>query len=307
MNRSIRLLAAALATSALVAVGADARADDTKKECAAAYESTQSAREQGKLIDARKQAVACSASACSPYVVKDCTQWLSELDGILPTVVFTATDPAGAETGAVRVTVDGQLLVEKLDGRAVPLDPGEHAIRYEMAGAAAVEQKVLIRQGEKNRLVAVSFKKAAAAGPATAAKPPSTAPSASGPEVAPVSFWNGYRIGALAAGVVGLAGVGVGAGFGAMTFSTWNDALTHCTSGDPNRCDGEGLALGKDATTSATVSTAGFVVGGVGLAAGVLLWILAPKSGPSAPSKTGVRVTPVIDQHHLGTMLEGSF
>jgi len=46
-----------------------------------------------------------------------------------------AEDTTGADTLAVRVTIDGQLLAETLDGKAVPIDPGEHVVRFELAGA----------------------------------------------------------------------------------------------------------------------------------------------------------------------------
>ena len=302
MKRSIRQMIVTLSACSVLAVCAEVRAD-SKQECAAAYEKTQSSRDEGKLIDARKQAVACSASTCSGYVIKDCIQWLAEIDVMLPTVVFTAVDAAGAETTAVRVTVDGHVAAEKLDGKAVPMDPGEHRVRFEM-GAEATEQKVLIRQGEKNRMLAASFKKAppvvATAAPVLPAAAPVT-PTAAG------TFWDGYRIGAMAAGVVGLAGIGVGAGFGVRTFSQWDQALDGCKNRDPRNCTGQGIALGKDAGTSATISDIGFIVGGVGLAAGTLLLILAPKSGPAEKGKSGVRVTPVVGLQGLGTVVEGSF
>lgn len=131
----------ALAASlGILAASAAARAD-VKQECVAAYEKTQTLRDQGKLLDARKQAVVCSAPACPSQAIKDCVQWLAAIDASLPTVVLMALDPAGAETLDVRVTVDGQALAAKLDGKAVALDPGQHVLRFEMAGAEAVEQK----------------------------------------------------------------------------------------------------------------------------------------------------------------------
>ena len=138
---------------------ADAHAD-SKQECAAAYEKTQSLRERGKLLDARQQAIACSASTCSVYVVRDCTQWLAEIDASMPTVVFTVENATGPDPSAVRVTVDGQTVAQTLDGKPVLLDPGEHVVRFEMTGVEAVEQKVTIQGGEKNRKLSASFKKA---------------------------------------------------------------------------------------------------------------------------------------------------
>lgn len=292
MKNSMLMLTAGLSAFSLLAVCADVQANP-KRECAMAYENTQSFREHGKLIDARKQAVACSASTCSEYVINDCMQWLAEIDAILPTVVFMAVDAAGAETAAVRVSVDGELLVEKLDGKAVTVDPGEHTVRYEMAGIEALEQKVLIRQAEKNRIVAASFRKE------PAVLPRNTPPAG--------SFLNGYRIGAIAAGVVGLAGIGVGGGFGAVTYSKWGEALSYCMNRDPRYCKEEGITLGNEARASASVSDVSFIVGGVGVGASVLLWILAAKSMPAAKGESGVRVTPVVGQSGLGTVIEGSF
>jgi len=48
-------------------------------------------------------------------------------------------------------------------------------VRFEMAGAAPIEQKVLIRQGEKNRRLSASFKKAP---PLAVPVPPPVAPPA---------------------------------------------------------------------------------------------------------------------------------
>lgn len=164
MKSKPRALVATAALFGLFTAADEARAD-SKQECAAAYEKTQALREGGHLRDARIQAALCSASTCSVYVTKDCIQWLTEIDALLPTVIFTTEEGAGINILAVRVMVDGQPVAAKLDGEAMSLDPGEHVVRFEMDGAEAVEQKVVILQGEKKRKLAVSFKKAPPAKP----------------------------------------------------------------------------------------------------------------------------------------------
>lgn len=237
MKSETRALVSAAALFGLFTVGVDARAD-SKKECAAAYDRTQSLRESGQLRDARKQALACSASTCSAYVSKDCLQWLAEIDASLPTVVFVATDGAGADTPAVRVMVDGQTVTERLDGKAVPVDPGEHEVRFEAAGADAIEQKVMIREGEKNRTLAVSFKKAPPS-PAPAlspARPPPEALAARGPDAAPKpASGGGVPVWAWISGGVGVVALGVGAGFGVSAVRAQSELVTRC-GGDPTRC-----------------------------------------------------------------------
>jgi hypothetical protein len=238
----------ALVTTAVVfgflTAGADARAD-SKQECAAAYVKTQSLRDNGQLRDARKQAITCSASTCSAYVIKDCTRWLAEIDASLPTVVFTASNAAGAETLAVRVTVDGQPVIEQLDGKAVTLDPGERLVRFEMIGAEAVEQKVIIQQGEKNRKLTVSFPKTAPSLPLVLppTAPPPRALAASKPvdvprpvdTPKPVSRSGGVPLWAWISGGAGVVALGVGAGFGVSALEAQSELNTKC-GGDATHC-----------------------------------------------------------------------
>jgi hypothetical protein len=66
-------------------------------------------------------------------------------------------DRAGRETGAVRVRIDGELLLERVGGEAVPVDPGEHTFRFETAGEPSIDRRIIVRQGEKNRRVAIRF------------------------------------------------------------------------------------------------------------------------------------------------------
>jgi hypothetical protein len=225
MKRSLRQLTATLSAFSLFAAGTEAWAD-SKQACAAAYETTQTSRAQGKLVAARKQALACSAATCSAYVIKDCARWLAEIDAMLPTVVFTAVDATGANTAAVRVTVDFDVLAEQLDGKAVPIDPGEHVVRFDMEGAPAIEENVLIREGEKNRTLAASFKKASPVVPPSAPLPPALA---SAPDSGGVPTW------AWLSGAGGLVLLGVGAGFGVSALDAHGSLTAKC-GGNPALC-----------------------------------------------------------------------
>jgi hypothetical protein len=55
----------------------------------------------------------------------------------------------------VKVLVDGEVVTEKLDGRAIEVDPGEHVLRLEPDGEAPMEQTVLIREAERERSIVV--------------------------------------------------------------------------------------------------------------------------------------------------------
>lgn len=155
--------------------------DDDKQRCASAYEETQVLRKQGKLLDARERAVACSQAVCSAYVVRECTQFARDIEQSLPTVVFVVTDEKGADTTAARVMLDSKPVGLLLDGKAVELDPGEHSFHFEL-GARSIEQKAVVREGERNRIVRVSFAPSAAVQPVP---PPSPVGAPTAPPPAP--------------------------------------------------------------------------------------------------------------------------
>jgi len=72
-------------------------------------------------------------------IKKDCLRWSSEVDRAMPTVIFTAKDPAGQDMVDVRVFVDGQKVADRIDGRPAALDPGppRHQRQLRVQGTAA--------------------------------------------------------------------------------------------------------------------------------------------------------------------------
>ena len=291
-------LGSVLGVLVLLSSGGEAHAE-AKQECNAAYEQSQTLREKGKLIDARKQAVACSASTCSAYVVKECAQWLAEIDASLPTVVFTAQDPSGSDTLAVRVSVDGRIVGEKLDGKAVPIDPGEHVIRFELAGAEAVEQRVLVRQGQKNRNVAAAFKgkpadPSSAGTPVALGKPPyprrrvhqvrsrlrRDQPKAPRPS---------QRI--AGAVLVGIGGAGIVAGASRGGWSSRSTAPSRRLASAANARRAKSRNLSQYHAKS-LASTLGFIGGAAVGGAGLVTLLLSPRPAPDAAIGLALYVGP---------------
>jgi hypothetical protein len=82
---------------------------------------------------------------------------LLDLDQSSATVVINARDDKGRDLSDVAVTVDGDPLVDKLDGKPVAIDPGAHALRFSAAGFASIEEDVVIHAAEKNRPLHVQF------------------------------------------------------------------------------------------------------------------------------------------------------
>jgi len=157
--------AAALATIGPAVAPGVARAD-TVQACIDASERAQQLRNAGKLNAAREALLVCGGAECPRVVREDCTKWMTEVLSTLPTIVPGAKDARGRDLVDVRVLVDGKLVTDTLDGRAYAVDPGVHAFRFEASGAGAIEERVVIRQAEKNRLVVVSFEASSPTGDA---------------------------------------------------------------------------------------------------------------------------------------------
>jgi hypothetical protein len=148
-----------------------AHAIDTQA-CLAASEKGQHARAAGKLREARDQFNVCGADACPAIVRRDCATWQGEIVSILPTVVFGAKDKGGRDLFDVTVSMDGEVITKKLDGKSVTVDPGPHTFKFEMPGLAPVVEKTLVKEGEKARVLNVTFASGGDEPPQNGTKPP---------------------------------------------------------------------------------------------------------------------------------------
>ncbi len=167
----------------LVAISAAHPTFAQEDACVSAYDASQRLRRDGKLLSARTELLRCASEACPAAVSKDCTRWLAEVEQSLPTIVLAARDEQGRDITEARVTLGERVLAERLDGRAVALDPGPHTLSFELAGGRKFEQQVVVRQGQKNRLVELRLEPRA---PAPAANERATVPSPK-PTPAPTS------------------------------------------------------------------------------------------------------------------------
>ena len=149
--------AALFAASVVYCVTTSAARADDKQVCLNAFDSAQQLRIDGKLRLAREQLASCARTECPPLVRQDCGRWLNEVMGSLPSVVVGARDGRGRDLLAVRVSIDGAVVSEALDGKPILVDPGAHKFRFETPGSAAVDEHLLIRAGEKNRVLTVDF------------------------------------------------------------------------------------------------------------------------------------------------------
>jgi hypothetical protein len=157
--------------------GPTAAAEPPKAVCVHDAEEGQRLRAQGKLREARDAFTACASEHCPALVRSDCSGWLSEVEVALPTVVVraSAAEDQTRELYDVEVQVDGVPLTRKLDGRELPVNPGEHRFRFAAPDRVVAEDMLVVRSGEKHRLLAVVLTSAHPAAPLVVQHPASPA------------------------------------------------------------------------------------------------------------------------------------
>jgi hypothetical protein len=185
--------------------------------------------------------------------MKNALAQVAELRPQIPKLTVSLTAPVAGASATV-------------DGEAVPfdtpvlLDPGEHAVVVIGPGDARREQVETLGKGDV-RTVTLDLPR-----PSEAPVAPPVGQDEGDPRDAMI-------IGAIVAGGVGVAGIVVGSITGAMVFGKKGDVDDNCNG---NVCNQDGKDAADSAQTLGLVSTIGFGVGAAGLAAGALLFLLAP-------------------------------
>ncbi|MFZ5895513.1 MAG: hypothetical protein ACOY0T_30935 [Myxococcota bacterium] len=284
----IRALAFATAVSVLATSGL-CRAESADQGCFAAFESAQQLRKEGKLIEASKAVITCSQPTCQSFISKECTAIYGELQASLPSFVFSAKQGERLLLN-VRIYVDGVLVAERIDGRAVPVDPGPHQFKFEVEGRAPIVVDGLAIEGERNKPMSVTFPaeapgKVAHVG-AGATQPEKEPPRSSG---APIASYVLAGVGVLAVGgAIALRVVG------ANEFDDMNGTCKPtCARDDVDR-----------ARLKYTLSDVGFGVGGAALVTAGILYLVR---GTRESAPTALSVVPVVANNGAAAVWRGSF
>jgi hypothetical protein len=185
----------------------------------------------------------------------------------------------------VKVSVDGQPFVSKLDGQAAAMDPGPHTFHFEGADGTSLDQQVMVEEGQQSQSIAVVL----------GAAPAETGAADSRPAASP------WKTVGWVAGGVGVAGLAMGTVFGIIAISDKNAA--HC--GADNLCDPGTLSGMKSA---ALLSDVGLIAGGVLLAGGAALILWTPGGGGHEGAATAsVKIAPTFTASGVGAVLGGSW
>jgi hypothetical protein len=314
-------------------------ADPTTADCLAANENAIVLLREHKLRDARAQLLVCAAANCPGDVRAECSRRVGEVNAAMPTVVFEAKDGAGNDVSIVTVTMDGRPLVDRLEGTAISLDPGEHVFLFQIPGQPGVEKRFVIRQGEKDRRERVTLGAAVpTASPATppasvspgvpavaTARPlpppmpvatamplpppmPTATPNPSSAGARPEERASGgsvQRVLGFVAGGLGLLGIAVAIVEQSTALSHDRDSNARATSADP-AVRATAHATYQEASQAQTYAIVSGAVGAAFLTTGVILLVTAPSSRP--PVKTAaLRAAPHVGIGMGGVVLEGAW
>ena len=269
---------ATLALGAVIALGegAAAAADPTTGDCLAASDASLRSGNQHKLREERAQLLTCAVASCPADIRRECLHRVDEVNAQIPTIIFAAKDGAGNDLSSVKVTVDGDVLAERLEGTALSIDPGRHTFTFETPGQPKVTKEFVIFEAQKDRRETIGF-----------GSPPPEKPAVAGPATVVPAREEGLgtqKTLALVTAGIGVVGIGIGAVFGVLAISKRNDAQAAC----PGDCaTADGVNKWADAGSAGNASTIGFVVGGLAVAGAAVLWFTAPRAARTASARLG--------------------
>ncbi|MBW2452878.1 MAG: tetratricopeptide repeat protein [Deltaproteobacteria bacterium] len=227
----------------------------------------------GRLLGARNhlqgiidEPLGPRASGPFRFAQADAQRRLAALEPRIPRLSIRLEGSAAG----VEVRLDGAAIPVETLGQALPLDPGVHHIV--VLGKEDVQSQTLtLVEGAREQVV-------------FDLRPPAAplAPTPERPSLAlPILSFG-----------VGVAGVVVGTVTGVMALDEAEQLKSTCTAGNQD-CDPEARSHEDAAKGLATVSTVGFVFGGIGLTVGALL-LVTGSSESAKPTETalGLRLGP---------------
>jgi hypothetical protein len=244
---------------------------------------------QGKLVEGTENLQKVVREQLDPKAptafVKAKERAKKVLDAALPRIgklKIVVVAPPGTE---VSVKIDGEPVSSAFVGQDRPTDPGEHFVEATAQGYLKSSETVELKDGG-DASVTLKLKIDPEAPPPPPPKrddqtvPPPPPPVA--PPPAGIATTTLVGITALGVGAVGLA---VGAIFGVVAIDKKGQLDKRCQPA--SACPPGTQSLIDDANTMATVSTVGFVIGGIGIAAGVTFLLLPTGSGEAKVKAAG--------------------
>lgn len=212
------------------------------------------------------------------------------LDAALPRLATIRITVSGAPTAKLVLTIDEEpVSVAALDTQR-RIDPGTHEIRARAPGYLPTALTATLAEGE-SRSVGLELAVDPNASEASIASAEGVTPNKPAQKAH-------SKVPAIVAFGIGAVGLGVGI-YGTTVV---DDRTKQLSSGcDANRvCTSDMKPALQDAKSWATISTAGFITAGAGVAVGGLWLLLTGGSTSEKTTKTGIRMRPTVGATSVG-------
>jgi hypothetical protein len=247
-----------------------------------------------------------AASAAQAINRKDWEKLANDRAAALEKKLAHLTIKVEAANDRAEVTRDGTVISKAEWALPIPVDIGTHVVEAKQSGFKPFTTNVTVGKDGENvevtvppleqdptvRPPQVPDNQPPAATPQPVTEPPPDADKGGGSSQRTIGF---------IVGGLGVAGVALGAITGLMAIGKSNDAKDKCAN-DGACPDASAVDSANSAKTLATVSTIGFIAGGVALGAGAVLVFTAPSG-----NKTAVRVIPQAGPSSAGLTFSGAF
>lgn len=181
---------------------------------------------------------------------RDAKKLAADIQARIPTVRLSLS---GNDADGATVTIDGNTIPDAAITAPIKLNPGTHTVKAEGPGGGVAEKTISAAEGSAVDVTLELDKPAAT----TSTEP--TAGSDAGDRSINPMVYIGFGVGAV--------GIIAGAITGALALSKYSDVAPQCPA---NRCPPETHEDIDGGETLGTVSTVMFIVGGVGVAVGVV-------------------------------------
>lgn len=212
----------------------------------------------------------------------------------------------GARVPGLEVRRDGQTISASELGTPIPVDPGDHVIEAQAPGRKPSKGTAKVAPAPGEQKFTVTALEVEDKPPVAAATTPTTTPAATASDKPPPQHsggGSGQKTAAFVALGLGAAGLVVGGVTGVMALSK-NKTATDACPNDGACASQAAVDANSSAKSLATISTVGFIVGGVGVAAGAILFATAPSGAP----KTGaLHLVPTAGPTGAGLAAFGTF
>jgi hypothetical protein len=263
--------------------------------------SARALAKRGQLVEASERYLEASRlsnfkggeQAVQEQAQKDAAKELEELTPRIPSVLIAVE---GASAAGVSVMLDGKAVPMALLGEERPVNPGTHQVTAQR-GKQQAQESVTVAETEKKRVVLRFSADGATAAIATAeagsAPPAPSQPSLGAVDSQPSGSTRTNKTLAYVALAAGGAGIALGSVTGLMALGKRSDL-----DKNPNCRDDRCLPVAQGEVDSfrtfRTVSSVGFIAGGVFAATGVVLLLTSSPSqkGELAAHQLALRVAP---------------